>query len=696
MENAGGKRKFKTAGIFIILMLCECFFFRNILGNDLLIGSRGDGRLTNMLTEHWWRFFQGKEQFSELLMFYPVKGVVGYTDMLLGHGILYSIFRLLGCNMFVSYKFALLLMHSMGTTAMAYLLYRKLNLGMIWSIFGTIAFCFSDTLTRHIVHTQLIAVSMLPVLLIFIIGFIRCFEVRKKRNIYACVCIFWFALLTYTAWYVAFFTGMFGLIYLLTCYIGAKLSNGDFLSAAKRLISVVKYDWIGYLVLLVVLYIPFVYVYLPVLQESSGYSYDTVSSYLPELIDLINVTESNLMLGSFMRLLKLGDRGYSGEVTEGFSCILLVLFFYMFLILRKINHKQNKNDNVWLKWEMFVTKNVFVTVLICICCIIRLGSNGVSLWKIVYLCIPGAKSIRVVARFLLWLSFPIAVITAYCSDRYVNKGCKKTIAGIILTTLLFLFNINTIGIPSDWSLNKELAFLENVESPPESADCFYLIDSEKNEDPVIDQVDAFAIGSYYGVKTINGYSGQFPSGWDGLWDICSSDYESNMFEWIITHGLKDVYAYDRTMNIWTAFEKRMEICLDECFYPMENKFSISKGLEDFKQGEFVWIGQEFQTVIKNPAIQRDGLVIKLQPSLSYYKMQNPDLDPYIQLYVDGEYIQDIPVTDEYEECRVRMEDHKSDYYKVALKTNCFFCPKTIGINGDARNLSIALHYIGNE
>ena len=69
MKTMSRNEKIKTVAAIIVLMLCEAFFFRNILGNDRLVGDRGDGSLKNMLAEHWLRFFQGKEKYSVLLMF---------------------------------------------------------------------------------------------------------------------------------------------------------------------------------------------------------------------------------------------------------------------------------------------------------------------------------------------------------------------------------------------------------------------------------------------------------------------------------------------------------------------------------------------------------------------------------------------------------------------------------------------------
>ena len=131
--NDAGKR-WTAAVALVILVFCEWFFFRNVIGGEggALFGDRGDGRLTTLLTEHWWNFFTGKEKFSELAMFYPAEGVMGYTDLLLAYGLLHSLLRLAGFNMFAAYKWTIIISHCMGTLTMYYLLKKKLGLRMQW------------------------------------------------------------------------------------------------------------------------------------------------------------------------------------------------------------------------------------------------------------------------------------------------------------------------------------------------------------------------------------------------------------------------------------------------------------------------------------------------------------------------------------------------------------------------------------
>lgn len=552
--NDAGKR-WTAAAALVILMFCEWFFFRNVIGGEggALFGDRGDGRLTTLLTEHWWNFFTGKEKFSELAMFFPAEGVMGYTDLLLAYGLLHSLLRLAGVNMFAAYKWTIIISHCIGTLTMYVLLKKKLGLRMQWALFGTLAFSFSDTYARDLCHTQLGAISFLPVLLILFIGFLENFGSRKKRNIYAYACIGWFVLLTYNSWYVAWFTGMFSLVFLIVYFVKIKAGGAAVFPVLKEKGKELGTDVAGWLLFLIVLYLPFIMIYLPVLKDSSGYSYASCASLLPEVIDIVNVSEDNWMLGGILRRLHLSDRGYSHEVVQGFSIILLGLFGGLGMAeVRRGGNRAGSKDNRG-KFAAELAGAVCIAIVVCVALTIRLGSNGVSLWMLVYYCIPTAKSVRAVARFLLWLSFPMSVVTACMADRAIHwkhRGAELCIS-VCAVILLFASNINVVGVSQHWSLPEEMHFITNVAEPPKDAQVFYMIDTARTGDPMhIYQLDAFEIATWYSLKTINGYSGQYPAGWDGIWNVCLDGYQSSVDQWVSAYGLEHVYAYDRAGNVW--------------------------------------------------------------------------------------------------------------------------------------------------
>lgn len=84
--------------------------------------------------------------------------ILGYSDLLLGYGIVHSFLRLIGFNMFSAYKWTLIIYHVFGTVSMYYLLRKTLKCHTLWAMFGTIGFCFSNDYAIHISHTQLNAI----------------------------------------------------------------------------------------------------------------------------------------------------------------------------------------------------------------------------------------------------------------------------------------------------------------------------------------------------------------------------------------------------------------------------------------------------------------------------------------------------------------------------------------------------------
>lgn len=697
MDISGNKKKkiVETAFIIISLLFCEWFFFRNIVftGTGALISDRADGRLTMLLTEHWWNFFNGKEKFSEIAMFYPADDVFGYTDLFLGYGILHSLLRAIGLNIFVAFKWMLILTHIFGTFTTYYLLNRKLSVKFGWSIFGTMAFCFSDTYARFLVHTQLNAVAYLPLLLILLVGFIENYKTRYKRNIYAYCMIGWFVLLTYNSWYVACFTGLFSLFFIIVYLICIKKNKINVLSLIIQNIKYIWKDLIGYFLYMVVLFIPFIKIYLPVMKKSSGYNYYDCVMYMPEIADIINVSEGNFMLGGIIKKLDYAGRGYSFEVVEGFSVILLGLFIgSIFLFKRHYAGHQSENDVI----KIGVIKALYISVIIGLFSIVRLSANGISMWRLIYMVVPVVRSMRAVARFWLWLSFPMAIVTAYSLDRYFPtcRSNKKNCIIVVSILLVFVSNINKAGVSTSWNDYSELAFIENIAKKPEDAKSFYIIDSAKTGDPgYIYQLDAFEIANHLNLKTINGYSGQSPEDWDGIWDVCSSEYESAVFDWVDKNQLENVYAYDRAENVWIPIEKRKEETLDDAFCPNDNKFSMTSGIYDWDQAEFVWTEQVFKTKIYNSNIQKDGLHIVMRSEKEKYLMQGVDAGK-IRIYVDDEPVKEVDVVDGKIDLIIPMDSHMDDLYNIGIETDCYFVPEDIGESGDSRELSLGIYYIG--
>jgi hypothetical protein len=68
---------------------------------------------------------------------------------------------------------------------------------------------------------------------------------------------------------------------------------------------------------------------------------------------------------------------------------------------------------------------------------------------------------------------------------------------------------------------------------------------------------------------------------------------------------------------------------------------------------------------------------------------------YIKLFVNGEFIADLDIITGRKDYVFKVPNIKNDMYEVELKTNPYFNPKKTSMSKDARDLSLAVHYIGN-
>ena len=564
IDNIGKKH----AWLFwlLLLLFLEWLSFRNMYGTEQLFGDLGDGRLTNLITEHWYRFFRGEASFADLGIFYPAQNTLAYSDMFLGFGIIHSLFRFLGMDMYLAFKCTILLVHLLGTIASFYLLRRVLRVRTVWAVFGTAAFSFSDSYITGLLHTQLASLSFLPVTFILIIRFVQNFENRKKRNVYGCLSILMLAVILYSAWYTAFFLAFSFFTFLLVglaAVLILRIRPGKYL---KKWILTLKWDLLGYLLFGAALITPFILLELPVMNMSGGYMFEEISErYLPGLAGLIHVSSGNWMLGEWISRTS-WFAGKDHEIIRGFSIVLLLTFVCTFIRHIVRTHRLSPRNGKHIDFRSILCTVISVSTVLDILFMIRWPGTSFSLWEGVFLYFPGGKSIRSVGRYMLFLSFPLSMITAYMagaehfssapsSSATIKRSFISTIPETVLLVLLILSNLNIVsikpeGMISPWNRKDALERMAQVAQPPEDCKIFYLSDPSSDQILPLLQTEACEIAYAKNLKTINGYSGLTPEGWGELWDIRGENYQKAAYNWIFDHDIRNVYGYDQIDNLW--------------------------------------------------------------------------------------------------------------------------------------------------
>lgn len=692
----------KNIAAVCIILIAEYVFFRNVIGHNFLIGDNGDGRLTTLLAEHWYNFFCGREAFTEIAYFYPDKDVLGYTDMFLGFGFIHSILRVTGLDMFTAYKYTIILVHLFGSLCMFYLLHSMMKCNRYWSLFGIVAFSYSNAYAAQLCHTQLAALSLLPLLTIFLIKALSSDD-EKQQSIFMFSIVSLLAFIAYTAWYILFFTLVFGLILLVTSYIVLNHNGINCKKAVRSWLVTHKKTIIGCFIYSVVLLIPFLLIYLPALRNSGGYSFQGIGRGLPELIDLINVGNGSLSIDNgnwfFAKVIPLAvfnRNSASIEIVQGFSIVLLAVFLYIFFQRGQYREYLTTKEE---KVRFLVINSCIISILVVIAITVKLGSDGYSLWYFMYKFFPGARAIRCAGRFWLFLSFPVAFVVAVRGEYVFSRKTIrfKKVAGAVLFIALFISNLRVYGINYDkmWRTDLEVKFLENIAKPPVDCTAFYIYDSGKKEIPAwAYQTEAFEIANHFGIKTVNGHSGCEPRGW-GLWNVRANYYPSNVYSWIKRNDLKDIYGYDRHTNKWVKFGVDNRQGVNNVFWAAKGKYSLNYGMQGARGKDARWVKKHFGVVINNRKIKKSGLRVSVTTFLDLYKKQLKDLPLYIKLFVNGEFIADLDIINGRKDYVFKVPNIKNDMYEVELKTNAYFNPQKTSMSKDARDLSLAVHYIGN-
>lgn len=537
----------------VLLLLLEVFLFRNVLFNDKLLSEIGDGRLTMLITEHWFHVFCGDASLTELGIFYPTKNTIAYSDMMLGFGFLHSVFRALGVNVFLSFKYTIIIFHVVGTLSVLYLLNKVLSVDTFWSLCGTIAFSFSNAFSIVFWHTQMLCIMLLPIVIINAVRLIQCITDRKKRNIHALTIIVCLAIILYTAWYIAFFSALFfltlAIIIIIQLIIEGKL-KGIWEACCRN--NNLLIDFVAWVIIGIILIIPFALIELSVLNSSGAWGYDSIcQTLLPEPIDIIK-TPDNLLFGWLPGILNLSQRLFDSNIYEGYSIAVILMFIYTLSFSFRVK-KDSNNRNM-----IMVAQSAAIAVIIGLIMVVRVGENATSLWWLIYNYFPGGKAIRAAGRYVFYLSLPLtlsmAVLgNAVSSSRSNNNPSKRRKIAFrsMILMLLIVSGIHVGGVYSTWSISEANRVVDGIKEAPEDCSCFFI--TRVSPDSSYIYGDAFQISDFVGVPTINGFSGAVPPGYGNIWDPGSESYFTDIKKWISEKNLDNVYGYDCVSKEWKKY-----------------------------------------------------------------------------------------------------------------------------------------------
>ena len=487
------KRNLKLFSLSFLSISYTLFTYKSIFQGKLL-GDPFDSRLQIVLHEHWWRWFNGLVGFRDTEFFYPFDKALGYSDVFLTQGIVYSFFRFIGFTLSSSWSITtivLLLIGNLGRVFIAQKFVKNyvLQILMVLTFVSSLSFAYYFTLNPNIMGYSFISWFAL-----FIISISKEKD-KLVKNQKISIFITFFLIYALSCWYAAFFLGLVLTVRLLLEVV-FRSKEFNFSQSQHGLRNLAKQYYLQAPIQLFLIWL-FVYVYVLVANDPSR-SVNELLENSPRVSYLANGSsvDGTKLSGSFFKQLYL-NLGLDFDKEYGIGLGLFTTFFGL-LSLGFIIYNRLFSLSKYL-WICAITF-VYIYFLV--------WQDKFSIHKFLFESIPGFDSIRYPARYVIFLGFSLILLIFIILDQVVkdSKFKKKSLI-FLVGSLIFIdqYRAPFKGWDSDTLVNIEL--MKQKQDIITSCDYFYydFPGGWWNE-----QIEAMMFSIQIGVPTINGYSGAFP------------------------------------------------------------------------------------------------------------------------------------------------------------------------------------------
>jgi hypothetical protein len=166
---------------FYIFVISFLYRVQLASGFNILTSDRFDGIIENSLLEHWYNVFRGKSSWNTVGYFFPYSNTMGYNDSYFLYGVISSIFRYLGIDLFLSADLVNICLKTIGYFSFYTLCRRCIGIRPFFSVTGSVIFSLGNNLIIQSGHAQLISVAFSPLLAIFLYRYITFLYSGKNK-----------------------------------------------------------------------------------------------------------------------------------------------------------------------------------------------------------------------------------------------------------------------------------------------------------------------------------------------------------------------------------------------------------------------------------------------------------------------------------------------------------------------------------
>jgi hypothetical protein len=509
----------KTLFLGLLAIVFNLYIYRTVFSGNL-IGEPFDARLMITLHEHMWRWLNGLVSFRDTEFFYPYNTGLGFSDVFLVQGILYSVFRLLGfdsLSSWINITLLLVIVGNLGWVAIARKFLDKFIIQILFVLTMISSLSFVNYFTFN---ANIVGYTYLSWLVLFLIN-IKDEKKSNKRHIK--ISLFIIALLIYalSCWYGTFFLLLTFFSYSIIFVIKKRFKLNFKYKIDKKVVSI--YLFFSPLILFLIWLFYYVYISIALqpqrsideLIRNSPRIQQIFKGAHPKLRDIDGAIFSKVY--EFLDLDKIIIYGNElGDWGGGLGLILPLATIFV-IILSFFKRKLIK-DYSWI-----------LAIIISYCYLVVFGKDY-SIHSYFFEIVPGVNSIRSPSRYIILVGFA-AIFTTYFVLNKIYTSSKNTRIKSILLVLLLTLLLDQIRAPfKGWErsefINSELISMES--EIQRNCDYFYY---DRPGGWWFDQIEALSFAVQIGVPTVNGYSGAYPPGypiepWNSIEDPL------RIFDWI--------------------------------------------------------------------------------------------------------------------------------------------------------------------
>ncbi len=577
---------------------------------DTFFGDRGDVRGVVYFCEHWYQWLLGKTQLMSPGIFYPTKGTLAYSDFLVGYAIPYSAVRALGFGMFSSMEVVVILLTFFNYVACFLLLRYALRFSLLPSCAGAMFFAFNSPKFFQTGHLQLQYVVFLPLIFACVIVLARkSAQLTQRKAAALLTAAATLALLqAVTAFYYLWFLVFWGSLFFLICLLLPR--------SRRFLFALIKQFWPAMLFAAAITAIGFALFlisYLPGLRQGQWYRYDYVIQMVPPWWSLLSMGDGNYLWG-WLSAAVIPEPWPAtwGELKVGIGLVpsLAWIAITVWSVRRlKDAPKTEMADN-----EISAAAPAFLIALVSATTLFYLiGFNyghDHSPWFFVHKFFPGAKAIRAVSRYVIFLTLPMAIAFSFVIQRGLRwasqqndsrrrRALTATVVLVAAFGIFEQFGVFKVG-GTGFSKKAEEAYLKAMANKlPSDCTAFYIAPGPNGKHNAFEyQYDAMLISATTHIPTFNASSSQFPHDWF-LYEVKDPEYENNVKRWIDLNHLNSKICRLEIGPQVEAFDVHAPGPLDDARFFVRQQFLDLAGTEPAEAQLQPWIEKAQQCTPAN-------------------------------------------------------------------------------------------------